>query len=248
VLAVVALSACSAGGGDGSDLLRRAAATAPADSWTFLDRPDAEQLLECVAGLEVVAVSVDLRGAIRMSIGRQGGDDVAMWFEEDSYVRGAALGAPAAQWVRVDREDTRTVRQVEAALGPSLSSWVLAEQPPPAPRAIVDSAIEFADRVEVLAASDPGSTAVRVTIDEDRVDDLAEPQDAAYPMLTFTVTDGELTAVAAHSAAESDSFGFRWEYDPTGPVVDGAPTDWVDASEITITRPDNQGRTCEIGP
>jgi hypothetical protein len=221
----------------------------PGDAWSFVDRPDAEQLLECVAGLEAVAVSVDLRGATRMGVGREDGDDVALWFEEASYVRGAELGADAIGWVRVNREDAETARQVEAALGQSLSSWVFAEQAPPAPRAIVDSALEFAGRVEVLPASEPVSAmTVRVTIDEARVAELAETDAAAYPMLTFTVADGALTAVAAHSSAEPDSFGFRWEYDPTERVVDDVPTDWVDASTITITRPNDQGRTCEIGP
>ena len=249
VLAVTLLPSCAADGSDGPDLLRRAAANGTADAWTFVDRPDAEQLLECVAGLEAVAVTVDLRGATRMSIGREDGADVALWFEEASYVRGDDLGASETSWVRVDREDSETVRQVESALGPSLSSWVLAEQPPPSPRAIVDSALEFADQVEVLRTSESDdATTVRVTIDEGRVAELADTQAAGYPMLTFTVDDEALTAVAAHSAEEPDSFGFRWEYELTARVVDDVPPDWADASTITITTPDQQGRTCEIGP
>jgi hypothetical protein len=220
-----------------------------ADAWTFVDRPDAEQLLECVAGLEAVAVSVDLRGPTRMSIGRVDGADVALWFEEASYVRGADLGVSEVRWVRVDRDDAETVRLAEAALGVALSSWVFAEQPPPAPGAIVDSALEFADQVEVLPASEPdATTSVLVTIDEGRVAEVADTQAASYPMLTFTVDDEALTAVAAHSAEDPDSFGFRWEFDPTAPVVADVPTDWVDASTITITTPNQQGSTCEIGP
>jgi len=249
VLAVTLLLSCAADGSDGPDLLRRAAANGTADAWTFVDRPDAEQLLECVAGLEAVAVTVDLRGATRMSIGREEGADVALWFEEASYVRGDDLGASEVRWARVDREDAETVRQVESALGPSLSSWVLAEQPPPSPRAIVDSALEFADQVEVLRTSESeDATTVRVTIDEGRVAALADTQAAGYPMLTFTVDDEALTAVAAHSAEDPDSFGFRWEYELTAPVVDDVPTDWVEASMVPITAPDQQGRTCEIGP
>jgi len=249
VLAVTLLLSCAADGSDGPDLLRRAAANGTADAWTFVDRPDAEQLLECVAGLEAVAVTVDLRGATRMSIGREDGADVALWFEEASYVRGDDLGASETSWVRVDREDAETVRQVESALGPSLSSWVLAEQPPPAPRAIADSALEFADQVEVLPTSEPdATTTVRVTIDEGRVAELAETQGAGYPTMTFTIADGALTAVAAHAAEDPDSFGFRWDYELTAPVVDDVPTDWAEASTIAITTPDQLGRTCEIGP
>lgn len=243
------LPSCAADVSDGPDLLRRAAANGTASAWSFVDRPDAEQLLECVAGLEAVAVTVDLRGATRMSIGREEGADVALWFEEASYVRGADLGTPDTPWVRVDREDSETVRQVESALGLSLSSWVLAEQPPPSPRAIVDSALEFADQVEVLRTSESGeATTVRVTIDEGRVAALADTPAAGYPMLTFTVDDEALTAVAAHSAEDPDSFGFRWDYELTAPVVDDVPTDWAEASTVPITAPDQQGRTCEIGP
>ena len=67
-------------------------------------------------------------------------------------------------------------------------------------------------------------------------------------MLTFTVADGTLTIVAAQSGTESDSFGFRREYDHAVPVVADVPTDWANATTITITTPNNQGRTCEIGP
>ncbi len=103
VLAVTLLLSCAADGSDASDLLRRAASSGTADAWTFVDRPDAEQLVECVAGLEAVVVAVDLRGAKRMSIGREHGAHVALWFEEASYVRGAELGASETSWVRVDR-------------------------------------------------------------------------------------------------------------------------------------------------
>lgn len=92
------------------------------------------------------------------------------------------------------------------------------------------------------------ATTVRVTIDEGRVAELADMQVAGYPMLTFTVDDEALTAVAAHSAEDPDSFGFRWEYELTASVVDDVPPDWVDASTIAITTPDQLGRTCEIGP
>lgn len=249
VLAVTLLPSCAADGSDGPALLRRAAANGTADAWTFVDRPDAEQLLECVAGFEAVAVSVDLRGPTRMAIGRETGGDVALWFEDASYVRGADLGASEVRWVRVDRDDAEAVRQAEAALGVSLSSWVFAEQPPPAAQAIVASALEFADQVEVLSTSEPGAaTTVRVAIDEGRVAALAETQAAGYPMLTFIIADEALTAVAAYSAEDPDSFGFRWEYDPTVPVVADVPTDWADASTITISTPNQQGRTCEIGP
>ena len=64
-----------------------------------------------------------------------------------------------------------------------------------------------------------------------------DTQAAGYPMLTFTVDDQALTAVAAQSAEDPDSFGFRWEYDPTAPVVADVPTDWADASTICGRRP-----------
>ncbi len=141
------------------------------------------------------------------------------------------------------------LRQLELALGPSLSSWVLAEQPPRSPRAIVDSALEFADHVEVLRISGSDeATTVHVAIDEGRVAELADTPAVGYPMLTLTVENQALTTVAAHSAEDPDSFGFRWEYGLSARVVDDEPTDWADASTIAITTTDQQGRTCEIGP
>jgi hypothetical protein len=250
VVTVSVASACTAGVSDGPALLRRAVEDATVDAWTFVDRPDAEQLLECVAGFEAVTVTVDLRGSMRMSIGRDGNDEDALWFEDVSYVRGALLGASAAEWVRVRRNDSETVGRVESALGPSLSSWVLADRLPPASREIVGSALDFADRVEVLPSSGPTSTTtVRVSIDERRVAELADTNGAGYPTLTFSIEDGDLAAVAARPSDDADSFGFRWEYEPVGErLVGEAPTDWIDASDVTITRSDNRGRTCEIGP
>lgn len=248
MVAVLLLAACTAAGSDGSDVLRRAAADAPAEAWTFIDRPDAEQLLQCVAGFEAVRVSVDLTGRPRMSIGRPDGDEIAMWFEDASYVHGVAVGAPDIRWVRIDRADRSLTAQIETALGSSLAAWVLAEQPPPAPGAIVESALEFAAHVEVRAQRNPGSTTVEVTIDEQRTADVAGTDPAGYPTLSFLIADGALTTIAAHSATDPDSFGFRWEYQPTGLVVADEPTNSVDAGTIAITAPNQRGRTCEIGP
>ena len=248
-LALTVFVGCGSGDRSGATILRDAGESAPAERWAFVDRPDAEQLLACVAGFQKVAVAVDRAGTGRMAIGNgDAAGPLAIWAADASYVRSSALGRDNTDWVRIDRDDEQTVRQVEAALGLSLSAWVLAAQPPPAPNDLVASALEFAADVELVPTPESEAATIRVTIDESRVADLAGTEAAGYPLLTFTVVDGTLTTVAAQAGAEPDSFGFRWEYDRAIPVVADVPSDWLDARTIPISKPPSAGQSCEIGP
>lgn len=249
-LALLAMGvvACSSDPNDGRGLLRRTAADAPTVVWSFVDRPAADQLLECVAGLEAVAVAVDLRDVPRMEIRREDGSPVALWFDDASFVQGSLVGANATEWVRADRRDSETVAKLEAALGTSLSSWVFSDQLPPSPRRVVDSSLQLADRVEVLSSFAPSVSTVQVIIGQDRVAELDGTQPTDYPTLTLTIDDNALTSVAARPPGEEESFGFRWEYEAAVPSVPDAPSDWDDAATITIRATGNRDRQCAIGP
>jgi hypothetical protein len=228
------------------DALRTAGASAPADRWGFVDRSDAEQLLECVAGVESVRVVVD-RVESLMSIGEVDGSGwVAVWAPQWSYVDPTALGVDGDEWVRVDRDDSVAARTVEDALGRSVAAYVLADGLPPSPAALIESALEFAADIDFVEPTAGSARQVRVVVDEARVAEIAGQSVTGFPSVTFTIDGDDVVAVAARDGGE-ESFGFRWEFDRSPPAAAAVPVAWRDLDDVEV-RPVERVASCEIGP
>jgi hypothetical protein len=231
------------------DALRAAGTTAPADGWGFVDRSDAEQLLKCVAGVEPVRVAVD-RVASRMSIGEDDGAGwVAVWTPQWSYVSSSALGVEGDEWVRVDRDDSDAVRAIEDVLGQSMAAYVFADGLPPSPSALIESALEFAADIDVVEPTVGSTRNVRVVVDEGRIAEVIDESITGFPRLTFTIDGDDVVAVAARDggAGDDESFGFRWEFEPTPPSGAAVPVVWRDLDAVEV-RPVDRATSCEIGP
>lgn len=236
-------------GDDAGDVLRDAGVSAPAETWGFVDRSDAEQLLECVAGVESVRVVVD-RVASRMSIGDVDGDAwVAVWTPRWSYVAPNALGVDGVEWVRVDRADSVAVRTVEDALGLSMAAYVFADDRPPSPSALIESALEFAAEVEFVEPAMGGAREVRVVVDDARIAEVSDASVAGFPGLTFTIDGDDVVSVAARTGGGGEeSFGFRWEFDSSPPPAGEVPATWRALDDVEVRRVDGPVPTCQIGP
>jgi hypothetical protein len=235
---------------DAEDVLRDAGASAPAETWGFVDRSDAEQLLECVAGVESVRVVVD-RVASRVSIGDVDGDAwVALWTPQWSYVAPSALGLDGGEWVRVDRDDSVAVRTIEDALGLSMAAYVFAVDLPPSPSALVESALEFAAEVEFVEPAVGAARDVRVVVDEARIAEVADASVTGFPSLTFTIDgDDDLVSVAARGGGGGEeSFGFRWEFDSAPPPAGEVPARWRALDDVEVRPVDRSVPSCRIGP
>jgi hypothetical protein len=230
------------------DALRAAGTTAPADGWGFVDRSGAEQLLECVAGVESVRVAVD-RVESQMSIGEvDGAGWVAVWTPQWSYVSSSALGVEGDEWVRVDRDDGDAVRAIKDAVGQSIAAYVFADGLPPSPSALIESALEFAADIDFVEPTVGSARDVRVVVDEARIAEVAEASITGFPSLTFTIDGDDVVAVAARDggAGDDESFGFRWEFEPTPPGA-AVPVVWRDLDAVEV-RPVDRATSCEIGP
>ena len=240
------LAACSSREPTDSDLLRIAGAAAPDRVWSFVDRPDGERLLACATGHEAVRVAVDRSAGGRMTVARDDGPPIAIWSPTATFVRAAAIAETGDGWVRIDRTESETRRNVAAALGPSLSYYALADRLPASPRELVASTVAAAS--EIVTASQRGtSRKIRVDLDEARTSAATDGDAADLSRLTFTLENGLVAAVAARLEDDPDAFGFRWELDVGAPVVDTIPDRWIDSSSVTI---DAQWESppCEIGP
>lgn len=251
VAALVAASWISGCGSvdDAADVLRDAGASAPTERWGFVDRSDAEQLLECVAGVESVRIVVN-RVASQMSIGDVDGDGwVAVWTPQWSYVAPSALGVDGAEWVRVDRADSAAVRTVENALGLSMAAYVFADDLPPSPSALIESALEFAAEVELVEPAVGATREVRVVVDDARIAEVSDASVAGFPSLTFTIDGDDVVSVAARTGGGGEeSFGFRWEFDSSPPPAGEVPATWRALDDVDVRRIDRPVPACEIGP
>lgn len=247
-LAVVALAGCSSGTSSGSAVLRSAAPNAAASTWTYVDRPDAEQLQACTAGYEALVVAVDRREQPRMTVGRDHDTGpIAVWSPDASYVRRAELDGTGDGWVRVERSDAATRERVETALGPSLSEYVFAESLPPSPSDLLTSALASASGIELVTESVGESRRlVRARIDDETLDEAAT--DGSHrPVLIVDFLIDSTTIAAISVRDDSDSYGFRWELVDDPAVVADIPPRWSNIDTVEL-EPDFARESCTIGP
>jgi hypothetical protein len=174
---------------------------------------------------------------------------VAVWTPQWSYVSSSALGVEGDEWVRVDRDDSDAVRAIEDVLGQSMAAYVFADGLPPSPSALIESALEFAADIDVVEPTVGSTRNVRVVVDEGRIAEVIDESITGFPRLTFTIDGDDVVAVAARDggAGDDESFGFRWEFEPTPPSGAAVPVVWRDLDAVEV-RPVDRATSCEIGP
>lgn len=247
-LAVVSVAGCSSGMASGSAVLRSAVQNSAVSTWTYVDRPDAEQLRACVAGYEAVVVAVDRGEQPRMTIGRDDGNGpVAVWSPDASFVRRAELDGTDDGWVRVARSDASELEGVQAALGPTMSEYVFAESLPPSPSDLAASALASTSGVELLTESlDESLQLVRAEIDPEQLDGSATAGTLRTVLIVdFTIDGTTIEEVSVRD--DSDSYGFRWEFVDDSAAVADVPTRWSDIDALELD-PGSVRESCSIGP
>ena len=249
IVGVVALvGGCDQAPRDDAAVLESLTPVSTVTAWSFVDRPDAEQLLACVAGIAPVFVSVTRDDPARMVIDDSAsGAPIAIWTVDATFVRSDEVGVTGTDWVLVDRSDAAVVEPIRDILGPALADWAFSDALPAAPGELVAAVVESAEILEVTPPLGVSGRVFEAAVSDDDAPAENGPGGVVVPVLTITIVDGRIDTIAARPARDSTEFGFRWEFEPTTSAPAAPPDDWrvIDASDIAV--PSASEIVCEVG-